>query len=66
MRVPAAFIYLILGGLIALSWFNTDVAAGVLAALAGATSVMMLFGGVHPLFGYFFVGSVLIDPEKMS
>lgn len=64
MRVPAAVIYLILGGLITLSWLNPYIAAALMAALAGATGIMLVLGGVHPLFGYFFVRSVLIDPEN--
>jgi hypothetical protein len=64
MRVPAAVIYVILGGLITLSWLNPYIAAALMAALAGATGIMMAIHGVHPWFGYFFVGSELIDPEN--
>lgn len=64
MRVPAALIYAFLVGLVGVSWHNPPVGAALMMALAGATAVFMALQGVHPVFGYFFIGSVVIDPEN--
>lgn len=64
MRVPAALVYVFLLGLVWVSLQNPPVGAALMAALAGATALFMLLQGVHPIFGYFFVGTIVIDPEN--
>lgn len=61
MRVPAAVVYLVLAGLVALAWFNHPVAAAVLGALAASTILMMLASGFHPIWGVFYLLSYPVD-----
>lgn len=63
MRVPAAVVYLILGGLVALAWFDHQAAAAVLGAFAGASALLMLAAGFHPLFGVFYLLSYPADKQ---